>query len=65
MLLSSADAKRYGDAPEEGNEGEEKNRHAGARVVKDAFVPERASCRVAVEKREKRKETDLTEMRVL
>ena len=47
-----------------GTKARNTNSHAGAGVVEDAFVAERAAGGVAVKKSEKRKKTDLAELRV-
>src|SRR5579863_2230108 len=48
----------HGNAPEERNEGEEDQRHAGAGLRKDVFVTERTAGGVAVEEREQRDEAN-------
>ncbi len=53
------------NAPEKRNEGEEDQRHAGAGIVKDAFVTEGAAGGVAVENAEQREETDLAQARAV
>jgi hypothetical protein len=54
--------ERNRDAPEEGNKGEKHDGHAGAGIVEDAFVTERAAGSVAVKKREKGEEANLAEV---